>query len=49
MTEGGKLIEIQGTAEKAPFDRDELNGLLDLGQSGIQSLIAMQRQAVAAG
>ena len=49
MTEGGKLIEIQGTAEKAPFDRDELNGLLDLGQSGIQSLIAMQHQAVAAG
>ena len=49
MTEGGKLIGIQGTAEKAPFDRDELNGLLDLGQSGIQSLIAMQRQAVAAG
>ncbi|MDB4021764.1 ribonuclease PH [Litorivicinus sp.] len=49
MTEGGKLIEIQGTAEKAPFDRDELNGLLDLGQSGIQSLIAMQRQAVAGG
>ena len=47
MTGAGKFIEVQGTAETLPFGRDALLELLDLGQSGIQKLIEMQKQAVA--
>ncbi|ROP74318.1 ribonuclease PH [Curtobacterium sp. PhB115] len=42
-TGSGKFIEVQGTAEHAPFDRDELNVLLDLGLAGNQSLAAIQK------
>ncbi|WP_416394046.1 MULTISPECIES: ribonuclease PH [unclassified Curtobacterium] len=42
----GKFIEVQGTAEHAPFDRDELNTLLDLGLAGNQSLAAVQREVL---
>jgi ribonuclease PH len=49
MAESSKLIEIQGTAEKAPFDRQELNALLDLGEHGIAQLIAAQKAALAEG
>jgi ribonuclease PH len=49
MTEGAKLIEIQGTAEKASFSRSELNALLDLGELGIEMLIAAQKTALASG
>ncbi|MFZ6991014.1 ribonuclease PH [Curtobacterium sp. RRHDQ66] len=45
-TGSGKFIEVQGTAEHAPFDRDELNVLLDLGLSGNASLAAIQRSAL---
>ena len=47
MTGAGKFIEVQGTAETLPFGRDALLELLDLGQSGIQKLNEMQKQAVA--
>lgn len=43
---GGRLIEVQGTAEGAPFSRAELDVLLDLAQAGIENLIALQNQAV---
>ncbi len=43
MTESGRLIEIQGTAERATFDRQQLNRLLDLAHSGITQLCAIQR------
>ncbi|HHT46982.1 MAG TPA: ribonuclease PH [Firmicutes bacterium] len=43
MTGGGKLVEIQGTAEGKTFSRQELNVLLDLGVKGIQQLISKQR------
>lgn len=43
-TAGGRIIEVQGTGEKTPFDRDQLNALLDLGQAGIEQLIALQRK-----
>ena len=43
-TADGSIIELQGTGEKAPFDRARLNELLGLGQSGIASLVALQRQ-----
>jgi ribonuclease PH len=46
MTESGKLIEVQGTAEGAPFDRAGLNQLLDLASGGIQSLCRKQREAL---
>ena len=49
MAEGPKLIEIQGTAEEAPFSRDELNALLDLGERGIAQLISAQKKALAEG
>ncbi len=49
MAEGSQLIEIQGTAEEAPFSRSELNALLDLGETGIAQLIDAQKAALAEG
>jgi ribonuclease PH len=46
MTGSGGLIEVQGTAEGAPFSRAEMNALLDLAQKGIQQLIAAQKAAL---
>ncbi len=48
MTESGKLIEVQGTAEGASFSRQELDRLLDLAAGGIRELCRAQRDAVAA-
>jgi len=47
MTGSGKFIEVQGTAEEAPFDRSQLDAMLKLAGSGIQELIAMQRKLLA--
>ncbi len=47
MGESGAFIEVQGTAEGAPFDRDELNALLDLASDGVTMLIEKQREALA--
>ena len=49
VAEGSKMIEIQGTAEKAPFSRAELDALLDLGETGISQLISAQKAALAEG
>jgi ribonuclease PH len=46
MTEGGKFVEVQGTAEAAPFDRVELNRLLDLAEVGIRELFSIQRRVL---
>jgi ribonuclease PH len=46
MTESGEIIEIQGTAEKYPFTRDELNRLYDLAEKGTAELIEMQKLAL---
>lgn len=46
MSGRGLLVEVQGTAEGAPFSRDDLNGLLDLAETGIAELHDLQRQAV---
>jgi len=46
MNDGGGLIELQGTAEGHAFRRDELTALLDLAESGIQTLLACQCQAL---
>ena len=42
-TGSGLYIELQGTAEALPFGREALNHLLDLGDTGIQQLVALQR------
>lgn len=47
MAESGSFIEVQGTAEGAPFDREELNSLLDLASEGILELVKIQRVALA--
>ena len=40
----GGIVEVQGTGERAPLTREELNTLLDMGTSGIEELIALQRK-----
>ncbi len=47
MTESGRFIEVQGTAEGEPFSRDELDRLLDLAQGGIAQITALQANALA--
>jgi ribonuclease PH len=47
MTERGGFVEVQGTAEGAPFSDDELQGMLKLARSGIAQLVEMQRRALA--
>jgi ribonuclease PH len=42
MSASGRLIEVQGTAEKASFDRKQLDAMLDLAHKGITELCAMQ-------
>ena len=49
MTDDGRLIEIQGTAEGQPFDRVQLDRLLELAATGIQGIDAAQRAAVLHG
>lgn len=46
MTGSGKFIEIQGTAETDPFDRDQLLRLLDLAGSGIKEIISLQKNVL---
>jgi ribonuclease PH len=47
MSGRGLLVEVQGTAEGAPFTREDLDQLLDLAADGIAELHDMQRRAVA--
>ena len=47
VTGGGKFVEVQGTAEGVPFDRDELNRLLDLALKGTARLTEIQKTALA--
>jgi ribonuclease PH len=46
MTGSERLVEVQATAERAPFDRDALNELLDLGAGGIAEIRAAQEAAL---
>jgi ribonuclease PH len=48
MTGAGRFVEVQGTAEKHPFTREEMSALLDLASKGIAELIAAQRSALQA-
>ncbi len=47
VTGSGTFVEVQGTAEGAPFDRAELDGLLDLAVAGTAELAGLQRAALA--
>jgi len=46
MTGAGRLVEVQGTAEGAPFERSTLLDLLDLAHAGIEQLVRLQREAL---
>lgn len=46
MTESGRFVEIQGTAEEGLFSRDQLNGMLDLAASGIKELLDEQKKSL---
>ena len=46
MTGAGRLIEVQATAERAPFGRDGLDELLDLGAAGIEQIGEAQEHAL---
>jgi ribonuclease PH len=48
MAEGGGLIEIQGTAERAPFAREQLDRMLDLAGAAIGRLNELQRKVLEA-
>ncbi|MBD7995504.1 ribonuclease PH [Arthrobacter sp. Sa2CUA1] len=47
VTGSGKFVEVQGTAEGAPFDRAELDALLDLALHGTSQLAEIQRRTLA--
>ncbi len=47
MTDAGAFVELQGTAEGAPFTRTQLDAFLASAEGGIQSLFAAQREALA--
>lgn len=47
MTGAGKYVEVQGTAEDAPFDRSQLDAMISAASTGIQDLVALQRRLLA--
>jgi ribonuclease PH len=44
MTSANEFIEIQGTAERMAFNKNEMTGMLAFAQTGIEQLITLQRQ-----
>ena len=47
ITGAGGLVEVQGTAEGAPFSEEELMALLRLAKGGVSQLVTLQKAAVA--
>jgi ribonuclease PH len=47
LTGDGRFVEVQGTAERTPFDRNELDALLDLAVAGCGTLTRLQEAALA--
>ncbi len=47
MTDAGGFVEVQGTAEREPFTRAQLDGMLGLAERGIRELFALQTAALA--
>jgi ribonuclease PH len=48
MTDAGRFVELQGTAEATPFNRGDLDRLLTLAERGIRELFVLQRAALGA-
>jgi ribonuclease PH len=48
MTGAGRFIEVQGAGEEATFNRDQLGKLIDLGEAGIRTITAKQREVLGA-
>jgi ribonuclease PH len=46
MTGDGRIIEVQGTAEKTPFSQDEFLALMALARKGVTRLVDLQKMAV---
>jgi ribonuclease PH len=46
MTGAGRFVEVQGTAEGAPFTREQMAQLIDLASAGISELVTLQRTAL---
>ncbi|MFP4498688.1 MAG: ribonuclease PH [Vulcanimicrobiota bacterium] len=46
MTSRNEIVEFQSTAEGNPFNREQLNKLMDLGQKGIQELVSLQKEVL---
>jgi len=46
MTSTGEFVEIQGTAETKPFNRGQMDEMLDLAQKGIKELLQLQQQVI---
>ena len=46
LTESGKIVEIQGTAEGAPFDDEQFGAMYALAKKGIAELVEKQKQAL---
>jgi ribonuclease PH len=49
MTGEGHFIEVQGSAEAAPFSRGELDAMLELGETGIRHIFEVQREVLGVG
>jgi ribonuclease PH len=47
MTASGLLVEVQGTAERKPFSKDELGQMINIAEKGILRLIAKQKEILA--
>ncbi len=47
MTGSGKFVEVQGSAEGAPFSRDELDSMLVMGEDAIRKIFELQKAALA--
>jgi ribonuclease PH len=45
-TGDGRFIEVQGTAEREPFSRSQMDDLLELARQGIATLIGMQKAVI---
>ena len=48
-TGDGRFIELQGTAEREPFSRAQMDDLIALGTRGIEALISMQKEVISRG
>ena len=46
MTETGKILEFQTTSEEAPFSREDMFKILDLGEKGIKEIVKIQKQTL---